>query len=61
MSQEDLDLNIKRLNGEKRFISVIQDHFSKYVFLDALSQKTSKEVVEALNKALAVIGPPAIL
>ena len=40
---------------KERFILVIKDYISKFILLDALFPSTSKEVVDTLTKAIAVM------
>lgn len=48
-------------DGPFKFIMVTQDHFSKFVFLQALTQKTAVAVAANLSICFSFLGPPACL
>ena len=48
-------------DGEFKFVLVYQDHFTKYVILRPLKQKTARAVAECLIEIFSILGPPTIL
>ncbi len=48
-------------DGEYNWILTVQDHFTKFVWLKPLKNKTGLEVAKALYEIMGMFGAPAII
>ncbi|CAK9296507.1 unnamed protein product, partial [Gordionus sp. m RMFG-2023] len=48
-------------DGENKYIFVYQDHFTKFVILKPMKNKTSQDVAEHLTSIFNLFGAPSIL